>query len=253
MSTGTYRGEAVANDFVSAMSDMGYPEVPDLQDLQSVNAVSHAYRYVSPHNGKRQEAATTYLLPRLEDGKHPNLHVLVESQVLRVMLNENNEARAVEYRPHPERNPNSTHISPRIIKAKRLVVLTAGTLSSPSILERSGIGSREVLDRAAIPVLHVLPGVGRELQDHQMIVYCYKSNARPGETTECVLDGTKNVTELIAKKDEILSWNGVDASAKIRPSEAEIDSMGPQFREAWDKSFKSAHTKPLAMIFSVAG
>jgi alcohol oxidase len=51
-----------------------------------------------------------------------------------------------------------------VARAKKLVVLTAGTLSTPQILERSGIGGKEVLNKFGIKQLVDLPGVGENYQ-----------------------------------------------------------------------------------------
>jgi alcohol oxidase len=145
VSRGTYREGSIADDFITAMNQMGYPEVDDLQDLETANAVAHAYRYISPDTGRRQNTADTYLHPRLEDNKHPNLHVLVESQVLQVILDENKQATGVAFRPNPKTQSEGVGDVVSIIKVRKLVVLSAGTHATPSILERSGIGGRKVL------------------------------------------------------------------------------------------------------------
>ncbi|KAJ9604608.1 hypothetical protein H2200_010722 [Cladophialophora chaetospira] len=253
VSSGTHRSDAMADDFIAAMNEMGFPEVQDLQDLVSANAVARACRYVSPENGRRQNAAAAYLHPRLGDGDHPNLHVLVEAQVVRVLFNQDKQAAAVEWRPNPKFQTDTTGDLRRTVEARKLVIICAGTHSTPSILERSGIGGSEVLDRAAVPVVYDLPGVGHGYQDHQMVVYTYKSTMAPEDTTESVIDGTRDVRQLLANDDKILSWNGVDATAKIRPTEAEVNCLGREFREIWDKDFKNAPNRPLALIFSVAG
>ncbi|AOM40943.1 choline dehydrogenase [Xenorhabdus hominickii] len=51
-------------------------------------------------------------------------------------------------------------------KARKEILLCAGAIASPQILQRSGIGPEEILNELAIPVVHVLPGVGQNLQDH---------------------------------------------------------------------------------------
>lgn len=60
------------------------------------------------------------------------------------------------------------------IKAKKEVILSAGTVQSPGILERSGIGQRRVLAAAGIDVLHELSGVGENLQDHVRIANSFQ-------------------------------------------------------------------------------
>jgi alcohol oxidase len=253
VSRGTYREGGIANDFITAMNQIGYPEVEDLQDLETANGVAHAYRYISPDTGRRQNAADTYLHPRLEDSKHPNLHVLVESQVLRVILDENKKATGVVFRPNPKTQVEGAGNVVSTIKVRKLVVLSAGTHATPSILERSGIGSREILQKANIPIIYDLPGVGSNYEDHQMVTYTYKASLQPEQTLESVIDGTRNVGELLETNDPILSWNGIDANAKLRPTDSDIDELGPEFRKLWDRDYKNVPNKPLAALFLVTG
>lgn len=49
---------------------------------------------------------------------------------------------------------------PRVVRAKQQVVLSAGALGTPQILERSGVGNRDILSRAGIPLVASVPGVG---------------------------------------------------------------------------------------------
>ncbi|MDP0612565.1 GMC family oxidoreductase N-terminal domain-containing protein, partial [Klebsiella pneumoniae] len=51
-------------------------------------------------------------------------------------------------------------------KARKEVLLCAGAIASPQILQRSGVGPEDVLKEFNIPAVHVLPGVGQNLQDH---------------------------------------------------------------------------------------
>lgn len=60
------------------------------------------------------------------------------------------------------------------VSARRDIVLSAGSIGSPSILQRSGIGPREVLEQAGIDVVHELPGVGENLTDHLEVYFQYR-------------------------------------------------------------------------------
>jgi choline dehydrogenase len=63
---------------------------------------------------------------------------------------------------------------PRTIKAGREVLLAAGAIGSPQILELSGIGQPSVLNSAGVTVRHELPGVGENLQDHYQVRFLYE-------------------------------------------------------------------------------
>lgn len=69
------------------------------------------------------------------------------------------------------------------VKAKYEVLLAGGTYNSPSMLLRSGIGPRQDLEKLKIPVCVDLPGVGKNLQDHQLIFTYYEVN-KPGLTDD---------------------------------------------------------------------
>lgn len=90
-----------------------------------------------------------------------NYHILVKHQVTRVVYRDGlvHGPPAVEFRSVIDDQLTN-------ITAKAEVVIAAGALNTPTILQRSGIGSKTVLSAAGIPVLHELPGVGANLQDH---------------------------------------------------------------------------------------
>lgn len=75
----------------------------------------------------------------------------------------NNRATGIQYIPNVHFHPDSKS---EVITAlaRRLVVLSAGTFGSPAILERSGIGSKVVLDEAGVKQIVDLPGVGENYQ-----------------------------------------------------------------------------------------
>ena len=150
--------------------------------------------------------------------------------------------------------------------AKKLVVVTAGALGTPQILERSGVGSPEILKKLDIPVVSDLPGVGENYQDHHLLLYPYRSNLDSGETLDGILSGRKDFVKALGEKDPMLGWNGIgmssysfgdrheyilkaftDICAKIRPTTEEIAELGPEFQKDWDRDFKDIPTKPMML------
>lgn len=126
-------------------------------------------RYISTE-GKRQDAATCYLRPRLNSDRYSNLHVLVESQVVRVLIDDDTQrAVGIELRTNPGYNPDAAGESLRVVKARQLVVASGGACGTPPLLERSGLGDSKVLERSGIPVIVDLPGVGNGYEDHHMV------------------------------------------------------------------------------------
>jgi choline dehydrogenase len=91
--------------------------------------------------------------------KRPNLRVEVEALATRVLF-ENKRASGVAYEARGSRHE---------VRAAREVILAAGTINTPQLLQLSGVGPRALLERHGIPPVHDAPGVGEDLQDH---FYC---------------------------------------------------------------------------------
>ncbi|KAI0903248.1 GMC oxidoreductase-domain-containing protein [Ustulina deusta] len=244
VSGNTFRSLRLEDSFVDTAKDLGWPEIPDLQTMDANNGVQRAMRYVDS-NGKRQDTAHRYLLPRIAGGKHPNLHALLETEVVRVVL-ENQVAVGVECQPNSSFQ-KATSLSTQTIRAKKMIIISCGALGSPLILERSGIGDSKILEAAGIRSVTDLPGVGRDYQDHQMMVYSYKSCLTPEETLDSIVCGRVSPQELVDNNASILGWNGIDAYCKIRPNDSEIPTIGPEFEETWKKDFRDLADRPLMM------
>jgi len=252
ISDGGYRGKS-EDQFMETVKSMGYNTTVDLQDFEANDAFSKWHRYVSP-DGKRQDAAHRYVHPLLQDGKHSNLHILLESKVLRVLFDESSPPKAIgiEYKPNAEHQPQISLSKPvhKAIKAKKLVVVSAGALSTPQILERSGVGNPEILKKHNISVVSDVPGVGENYQDHHLLLYPYKSSLDEAETLDGILSGRKDFVKALTEKDPMLGWNGIDICAKLRPTDAEVAALGPAFQKDWKADFEPHPTKP-AMLCGV--
>ncbi|KAI1290632.1 alcohol oxidase-like protein [Xylaria venustula] len=219
ISSGTYRAVRVEDDFLAALEAVGYREIEDLSDLDSCNGAQRALRFVTT-DGMRQDAAHSYLHPSLEDGKHPNLHVVVESKVERVII-ENKRATGVIYRSNS---------------------MSAG----PAILERSGIGSSQILEQAGIKPLVEVPGIGQGYEDHLLVGYPYKSSLNPEETHDSINGGRFDIENLETRK--LLGWNAADITCKLPPTKSEVAALGHQFQEVWEREWKYNKNKPLAVM-----
>jgi alcohol oxidase len=241
VSSDTFKAKRCQDDFISAVDQVGWPEIEDLSSLDDCNGVQRAVRYISP-DGKRQDTASRYLQPRLQDGAHSNLHVVLESSVVRVLF-DGKKAIGVVYRP------NTHGASDRTVKASKMVIVSCGAFGTPGVLERSGVGNPDVLRRAGVSeIVADVPGVGHEYNDHHLLLYSYKSGLNPDETLDGILTGKLNPVELIQNNDKILGWNAQDVTCKLRPIDADIASLGPAFQQAWDEEFKNSPNKPLMMV-----
>ena len=113
-------------------------------------------------NGERCSAAAAYLFPV---AKRPNLRILKRALVDRVTVEGGRATGAIVQDGKVTRH----------LKAKREVILSAGAFGSPQVLLRSGIGPEEELAAHGIAPVHVLPGVGQNLQDHLDYIISYHS------------------------------------------------------------------------------
>ena len=114
---------------------------------------------VTQKNGERWSAARAYLHPHM--GKRPNLAIECGARVRRILV-ENGRAVGVEVSQAGE---------VRSYRARREVIVSAGALQSPQILMLSGIGDAGQLKSRGIDVVHHLPGVGADLQDHPDFIF----------------------------------------------------------------------------------
>lgn len=91
-----------------------------------------------------------------------NLQLLTGHRVNEIIFND--RLRAVGVRIQPRESNSADNV--RVIRANNEIILAAGTLHSPQLLQRSGIGPSWLLNKAGVEVLVDLPGVGSNLQDH---------------------------------------------------------------------------------------
>ncbi|KAM0327141.1 hypothetical protein ACHAQA_006272 [Verticillium albo-atrum] len=166
------------------------------------------------------------------------------------VLFEGKKAVGIEFKPNPKFQRDT---AARSVRAKKLVIVSCGALGSPLVLERSGVGSAEILGRAGVDVVANVPGVGQNYLDHHLHTHPYKSSLQPEETFDAVFSGRRNLEELIQKNDGILGWNASDVTSKLRPTEVDIDSLGSEFRAAWDRDYKNDISRPGAIITALSG
>src|SRR6478752_389349 len=127
--------------------------IPYVRDYNGPEQDGVAMFQVNQTGGMRFSSADAYLKPV---AKRPNLEVRTDATVVGIELD---CARAVGVRVRQGRKGAQT------IRAGE-VILSAGTIGSPQLLQLSGIGAPEDLTAVGVPVRHALPGVGRNLQDH---------------------------------------------------------------------------------------
>ncbi|SJL01496.1 related to alcohol oxidase [Armillaria ostoyae] len=244
----------LAQDFLRAADGVGIPFSDDIQDLDTSHASEIWAKYINRHTGRRSDAATAYVHSVMD--VQNNLYLRTNSRVSRVIF-EGNKAVGVAYVPARNR-ADGGKLRETIVKARKYVVLSSGTLGTPQILERSGVGDAKLLKKLDLKVVSDLPGVGDQYQDHYTTLTLYRVS-NESFTLDDFLRGDKEVQkELFAEWETSpekarLSSNAIDAGFKIRPTEEELKEMGPEFNELWNKYFKDKPDKPVMFGSIVSG
>jgi choline dehydrogenase len=140
--------------------------IPKIAEFNRGDNFGNAYFQVNQRRGVRVNMVRAFLTPVRH---RPNLTVLTDVHARRV---------AVERR---DGGPRATGVEIRradgsttLVTARREVVLAAGAIGSPQLLQLSGIGPGALLQVHGIPVVHPLPGVGENLHDHLQVRMMYK-------------------------------------------------------------------------------
>lgn len=144
--------------FVAAAQQAGYTRNRDLNGRHQEGF--DFFQVNQTPDGKRCHAGASFLDPALQ---RPNLEVITGAHVSRIRF-QGKKAIGVEYYVGRKRKEALT------ISAAKEVLLSAGVINSPQILKLSGIGPADELSRLSIPVIHDLPGVGENLQDHPDVI-----------------------------------------------------------------------------------
>ncbi|KAK0249716.1 hypothetical protein LTR29_005386 [Friedmanniomyces endolithicus] len=248
----SFRMKKTEDDLLRAIEQLGFPIIDDLQDTAIGNLGFERQVKTVTTEGKRLDAATAYIHPLLNDGQHPNLHVLCESKVIRVLFDEHKRAVGVEYTPNPEYMiiSTATERARMTVKARKMVVISCGALGSPLILERSGVGSPDILEQASVSLVADVPGVGSDYQDHNLVFWPFKTNLGPADTLDALWSGRMSPEEAVANR--LMQYSGCDMHGKYRPSKEEIKEMGPEFEKHWKAEYQDYPSKPLMITASAA-
>ncbi len=163
--------------FIEGAQQIGPCGVARTDDFNGALQEGAGYFQLNTANGWRVSSATAYLKPAR---RRPNLRVQTEAHATGLRL-DGRRAVGVHYRQGGEL---------KTARCKAEVLLCAGAIQSPQLLQLSGIGPQALLARHGIPIVADLPGVGENLQDHLQMRLSY----------EC--------TKPITTNDQLNSWFG---------------------------------------------
>lgn len=161
--------------FIAGAQQIGVPRTDDFNGAQQEGA---GYFQLNTHKGLRCSTAKAYLPPEVR--RRSNLRIETDAFAAGILM-EGRKAVGVRFRQGGQM---------KTARASAEVLLSAGAIQSPQLLQLSGIGPRSLLDERGVPAVHHLPGVGENLQDHLQIRLGF----------EC--------TKPITTNDQLNSWLG---------------------------------------------
>lgn len=155
----------VCNAFIAAAEELGVPRNDDFNGKSQEGA---GYFQLTSRHGRRCSTAVAYLNP--VRGRS-NLEIVTHAHVERLLFDTDDERAVSGIGFSVKGSQREAHLKPG-----GEMVLCAGAIGSPQILQVSGIGPGALLQSLDIPVRHDLPGVGENLQDHLQIRMIYEVN-----------------------------------------------------------------------------
>ena len=140
--------------------------IPKVEEFNRGDNFGNAYFHMNQKRGVRWSATKAFLRPAL---KRPNLTLITKAHTKAIRIGDvDGRKRAIGIDLVVDGRGEG------VARARRGVILAAGSIGSPQILQLSGIGAPDLLQRHQIPVVHALPGVGANLHDHLQIRMMWK-------------------------------------------------------------------------------
>src|SRR5271170_503936 len=154
---------AVCQAIIDAAGELGVEYRADVNNLPPGAGDSIGWCQQTRGGRRRASTARTYLHPAL---KRPNLQLVTNALVHRILFDAK-RATGIEF------SRGGPGAAIERAEAGREVILSAGAIGSPHILQLSGVGDPEHLAKIGVPVVHELRGVGRNMQDHYVARVSY--------------------------------------------------------------------------------
>lgn len=149
----------LCDNFIRAGEELQFPHNPDFNGATQEGIGTYQN---TAHGGMRMSTARAYVRPAR---RRTNLRVETHAHATAITF-EGRRATGIKY---------SQRGTAKVARARREVILAAGAVNSPQLLQVSGVGPGDLLRNKGVEVVHDLPGVGRNLQDHLGIDYLYRS------------------------------------------------------------------------------
>ncbi|DBA04856.1 TPA: hypothetical protein N0F65_004493 [Lagenidium giganteum] len=160
VSRGNQKDQVLFKKFIEAGVQAGYPFTEDMNGYQQEG---FGWMDMTIYKGKRWSSSAAYLRPA---ASRKNLTVITDTLVNRIMF-EGKRAVGIQ-------TENNKTKAPLELRAAKEVILSGGAINSPQLLMLSGVGDAEHLKEVGIPVVHNLPAVGKNMEDHLDLYIQYK-------------------------------------------------------------------------------
>ncbi len=186
---------------------------------------------------------------------HSNLYLMCNTKIDKVILE---NGRATALRTVPMKVLHNDQPREKTIRARKQIVISCGTLSSPLVLQRSGIGNPEKLQKFGVKCQVELPGVGLNFQDHYLTFSAYRAKPET-ESFDAFIRGNPKIQKEVYDQWNLngtgpLATNGIEAGVKVRPTEEELrEDYFKEFVSGWDSYFKNKPDKPVMHYSVISG
>jgi choline dehydrogenase len=225
--------------FIAACQEAGYKFNPDFNGAEQEGVGTYQ---LTVRNRRRASTAVTYLRPAM---KRPNLKVEIRALAQRVIF-DGTRAIGLEYMQDGVI---------RRARARREVLLAGGSLQSPQLLQLSGVGPAALLREHGIDVVHELPGVGENLQDHigcRVIYKVKKANTINEISRSWVRQGWAGFQYLTAGRGPLMMGAApIGLFARARATSASPDCQYQFLAGSLDAPGKPMHPFPACSLVCI--
>ncbi|KAF7281593.1 hypothetical protein GWI33_004514 [Rhynchophorus ferrugineus] len=174
---------------LKAAEELGQP----IRDLNGIYHTGFQIAQTTNRNGSRLSTARAFIRPFKN---RRNLDIMMNSTVTKVLINTTTkQAYGVEVLNHGTK---------QVVYATKEVIISGGAVNSPQILLLSGVGPKQELQQAKVPVVHELPGVGKNLQNH----VAHFVNFNINDTNTAALNWA-TAMEYLLFRDGLMSGTGI--------------------------------------------
>lgn len=227
----------MVHSIIQAGKELGYP----VRDLNGAKFSGFTIAQMTSKNGVRYSLARAFLRTAKN---RPNLHIMLNTTVTKVLIE---PKKKIAFGVEVFRGDGKTH---RIL-SKKEVILSGGTVNSPQILLVSGIGPKKDLRAVNVPVVHDLPGVGRNLHNHVSFPVYFRVNESLS-TPDLNWDAA---TKYLFHRDGLMSGTGLTQvtaiiHSKLAPPIEDYPDLQFFFNGYWANCAKSGRTDDNSRVVS---